>query len=75
MNLYGPATGPNAVRRNQWVHLAAVYDSTGGPDADPTKQLILYVNGDPYYNTESQLSSNANKPGFLTGESFMPNRI
>ena len=58
----GPTTGPNSVSRNQWVHLAAVYDQTGGSGQDdPRQQYILYINGDPYYND-----------GFA---SFMPNRM
>jgi hypothetical protein len=61
-NIYGPEEGPNSVQRNQWIHLAATYDESGGSDADdPRSQLILYINGDPYYN------ENFNR--------FLPNRL
>jgi hypothetical protein len=51
MNVYGPDAGPDAVTPNSWVHLAATYDETGGADSDnPRSQLILYINGNPYYN-------------------------
>ena len=44
------------------VHLAATYDETGGVDSDnPRSQLILYINGNPYYN------ENFNR--------FLPNRL
>lgn len=61
-NVYGPSDGPNSVQRNQWVHLAATYDESASRDADDVRsQLILYINGDPYYN------DNFNR--------FLPNRL
>ena len=54
----GPTFGPNALRRNTWVHLAAVYDPTGGATdgqmfgegSSVRDQYIFYINGAPYYN-------------------------
>ena len=62
MGITGPSEGAGSVQRNTWVHLAAVYDQTGGVESDsPREQYILYINGQPYYNDQ-----------FI---SFMPNRM
>ena len=65
----GPTFGPNALRRNTWVHLAAVYDPTGGATdgqmfgegSSVRNQYIFYINGAPYYNNAFA--------------SFLPNRM
>ena len=43
---------PRENSKNEHGFIApATYDETGGVDSDnPRSQLVLYINGDPYYN-------------------------